>query len=132
MAKQNEKALGAINYLASQLGVNLNDQRIAIATDTESAKVRMHDGSLEAMIEPHRMRVYVESPRARGIIIQLVDHNKNLAPEGAVYEIMVYKHDDVDNCDEILNGDVLNVYVGRDGLILSEAGRHRAAELLKK
>ena len=131
MTEQNEEALPIINSLADLLGVNLNDQRVAIATERKSAKVKMHDDSVEVEVVPTNNRVVkIESPRAPGIWISLVDHRDPLAPEGAIYEIEAYMPArGEDDFDAALNGDVASVYVGREGIILCSAARMRAAKL---
>ncbi|MFA5855870.1 MAG: hypothetical protein WC867_00800 [Candidatus Pacearchaeota archaeon] len=131
MTNQNEEGLATIKYLADQLGVNLNDERTAIATASESAKVRMYNGSLEAKLIPtSRGAVTIESPRSPGIYIELVDHTKDvLAPVGAIYQITTYMPSKNDSGIQ-LNGDIYSVYVGKEGLILSQEARIRAANLL--
>ncbi|PLW79668.1 hypothetical protein C0585_06765 [Candidatus Woesearchaeota archaeon] len=117
MSKNNEKNLSTIMYLAEQLGINLDDKRTAIATPEEMSTARMYDGSLEARVIPNsRPAVEIETPRGPGIWIELVDHTRDLAPEGAIYQIRTYvpKEDH----KEGLTGDVYSVYVGKTGIML--------------
>lgn len=129
--KQTEESkpetLAAILCLAEQLGVNLGDHSVAITPQEGVGQVRMYDGSLEATLHSYDQNriVVVESPRAPGIRIELVDHRKDLlAPKDAIYSIMAYTPKE--EGDIFLNGDVGSIYVGREGLMLSGAGKKRA------
>lgn len=126
--KKAEK-LALLYGLADELGVDLADQRVAIATARKDATARMFDGSLEAKVIPtSRGSVEIETPRGSGIMIDLVDHKRDsLAPKEAVYVVKTYMPSDSGNLS--LNGDVASVYVGPQGIILNGAARMRAANL---
>ncbi len=138
MAKkeQNPEGLALIVQLAGKLGVDLENSHVAIATEEIGASVRMYDGSLEARILPssdHRC-MYVDSPRSPSIYIELVDHQRDTSvPDGAVYSIracMPLGNMGLKNYND-LNGDVWRVYVGKNGIILDDPARRRAADLVK-
>ena len=135
MTEQDKKALGAINYLAKQLGVDLGYQRLSVAVSGENARAVMHDGSLEANVGIERGGegfVAVESPNAPGIRINLVDHSKpSEAPVGAIYEIVAYRPIEGEP-NEVLNGHVHSVYVGKDGIVLDGRSRYRVWESQEK
>ncbi|MBS3088643.1 hypothetical protein J4402_02575 [Candidatus Pacearchaeota archaeon] len=127
--KQNVKGLALIVQLASELGVNLKDTKVAIATDKGSAKARLYDGSLEVnLYSLNRPTVTVDSPRNPGIVIALVDHQRDLAPEDAIYCITAHMPQQ-DGTNDALNGDVYSVFVGPKGIILDESARRRVTEL---
>ena len=129
--RQNVRGLAIIAQLAECLGVDLKNSKIAIATDKEEAKARFHDGSLEVTLLPLiRPTVRIDSPRAPGIYVQVVDHQREvLAPQDAIYQITAYMPDPADEMNNVsLNGDVYSVYVGRRGIILGDADRKRAVE----
>ena len=134
MAKTTVKkeAVSALKNLADLLKVNLNDSRIAIATARESATVRMYDGSIEAALVPTSQgTLYIESPRSPGVIVELVDHQKDvLAPADAIYQIQAFMP--TSDSRELLNGHIATIYVGREGLILNDAGLRRASEVYSK
>ena len=121
--KQNAKGLALIVQLASRLGVNLKDTEVAIATDKKPAKAKLYDSSLEVTLYSlNRPTVTVDSPRCPGVSIELVDHQRDLAPEGAVYCIRAYMPNQ-DGSNMALNGDVYCVFIGPKGIILDEPGR---------
>jgi len=134
---KNPERVALVAQLAEQLGVDLKDTSVATATANQSAKARMYDGSLEAtVVSSRRGSVYIDSPRSPSIFIELVDHQRDaLAPEGAIYCIqatMPKENPYGEQYYESLNGDVFNVYVGINGIILDDAERKRAAKLFKK
>lgn len=128
-----EAGLAALHTLADLLKVDLEGGQLAIATPDEEATARMHDGSIEARVVPTiRGTVYVTAPRSPGIVVELVDHTRNsLAPKEAIYEIRSYSPDPdrPAGTGTSLNGDVANVYVGPEGIILSDAARRMAQKL---
>lgn len=128
--EEDNKAI--IKYIAKQMGVDLDYSEIAIATPGNGAKVKMYDGSLEAIIFPtERGEVKINSPRAPGITIELVDHNKDYdAPKDAIYAINAYKI--IDNGTEALSGDIPLIYVGKKGLILCDSAIGIIKDSIKK
>lgn len=133
--KQNVRGLAVIAQLAEQLGVDLKDTHLAVATDKHEAKARFHDGSLEVtLLHLCRPTVRIESPRAPGIYIEVVDHQRDvMAPQGAIYCITAYMPDPTkENAGVFLNGDAYSVYVGKEGILLCDATRKRVTELLGK
>lgn len=123
-----EESLVIVRNLADLLGVNLSDGRVAVSTDKEEAKVMKYDGSIEAKINSSYVRptVRVESPRAPGITIELVDHTRDMAPENAIYAIRCFNPQN----DTQLNGDIHTIYVGCNGLILDRAGREKSSRII--
>jgi hypothetical protein len=128
---QNEKGLALIAQLAQQLNVDLKDSSVAIATESQPAKARTYDGSIEATVHSsNRNVVRIDSPRNPGICIEMVDHQRDmLAPKGAIYEIKAYMPDPTGEDRYTLNGDVFSVYVGREGIIIDKSGRNRIAAI---
>ncbi len=129
---ENSEILGALKILSDALGVNLSDLSIAISTEEKSAKVRAANNSLEATLISAFNVMNVESPRAPGIEIKLVDRNKDeplsvLAPPGAVYRIEAYRHLESGG-RESLSGDVNVIYIGYNGIILNENSKRHIAE----
>lgn len=133
--EQNVEGLALVVKLAGQLGVDLENSHVAIATETIGASVRMHDGSLEARILPlSTRRIIVDSPRSPSVYIELVNHQQDIsAPVGAVYCILACMPVDSmgQKSYQQLNGDVYRVYVGKNGIILDDPARRRAADLVK-
>lgn len=130
---QKESDLALLAQLADRLGSGLRDASFAVATDRQPASVRAFNNSIEAKLYTSG-DVTVQSPRAPRIDIRLVDPNNSyfcLAPEGAIYEITVCKPTE-NGPLESLNGDVATVYIGKNGIILDEPARRRAAELYEK
>jgi hypothetical protein len=130
-----KEAFAALKSLADFLKVDLKDTRTAVATPLNDASVRMFDGSLEARIVPTSSgTVYITSPRAPGIMIDLVNHQKDgLAPPEAIYCITSYMPlPDQGGAGEVLNGDVYSVYVGANGIILDDSALRRASELYEE
>ena len=131
--KQNPERLALVMQLAEMLGVDLKDSSLVIATDGKPVKVRVQDGALEATVtSADRPQVRIESLRAPGIYIEMVNHQRDSAPEGAIYRISAYMPQPIDPSGVALNGDVYEVYVGRNGIILDNAARERAARLYQK
>jgi hypothetical protein len=132
--KQNVKGLAILSELANMLNVNLKDSGLAIATDRKSAKVSFSDGSLEATLfsSLNGPTVKIDSPRNPGIWIEMVDHTRySDAPKGAIYRIISYMPER-EGRDISLDGDIFSIYVGREGLILSESAKERVTRFLKK
>jgi hypothetical protein len=129
--KQDPEDLAMINYIAERLGVKLDDQHEAVATKRKSGRVRMYDGSLEVEVLPTvNGAASVEAPKSPGVWIDLVDHTKDAAPEGAIYRISAYKRTgDGDNCREGLRGHVYHVFVGHEGIILDELSMRDVAKV---
>lgn len=117
MAKKDLK--GLLVHLAEQLKVNLGATNNAIATGETGGSVSMHDGSLKAIIPLNNLEsVRVQSPRAPGISVELINHNKDYAPAGAIYKITAYRQGEVPGQDTLLNEQLPAIYVGREGLLL--------------
>ena len=77
--------------------------------------------------------VMVKAENAPGIYIELTEGSSPPFPEGALYRIRAYVPDEKTGwITEILNGDIYTVYVGKNGLILDEPARMRAAKLYAK
>jgi len=132
--KQNEKALSLILSLAEELGVDLKDERTAIATEGATAKVKMYDNSLETTIfeRSNGAAAHIKAPRAPSILIELVNPMEDeFSPDGAVYKITAYKPKK-DKVHEALNGDVFSVYIGKKGIMLNDAAKLRIARKYKE
>lgn len=133
MAKRkNTEGLAIIAQLAEQLGVDLEDAHHAVATNQHDAVARYSDGSLEVRLTSFVSRpiVTIESPRSPGIYIELVDHQRDLAPEGAIYRIKAYMPDSNRKTGGTeLCGEIYCIYVGKEGIILDDISRR---DLLKK
>jgi len=87
-------AQAALQFLAEKLGhtISFEGSNCAIATSDQVAKAKMHDNSLEATVFPNAT-VEIESPRAPGIDVELIDHNDDKfvgAPPDAIYRIRTY------------------------------------------
>ena len=94
MSLRNSAKIALLRSLENALGVDLKDGRVAVATQKKNAEVRMDDGSLVATMNKPFDRTYlnVESPGNPGVLVQLVDHNKDShAPSEAVYQIKAYR-----------------------------------------
>jgi hypothetical protein len=132
--KQNPKNYALIAQLAEQLKVDLKDAQFAVTTPNKEAKARFHDGSLEVTLLPlNRPTVKIDSPRAPSIVVEMVDHQRDsLAPKEAIYVITACMPNPSDGRNYFLNGDVYDIFVGKGGIILSDSGRKRVAELLEK
>jgi len=132
MGDKNEGILGALKYIAGQVGVDLGGGDVSIATDKKCGRARTYDGLLEVTVYSSEVGVVeVESMRGQGVYVKLLDQGKKgLEPLGAILEIGAYTKGAQGN--ETLNGDVYLVYVGKNGIILSDAGGERAAKLYEK
>ncbi len=122
--------------LAERLKVNLDTKDCVIATPKKLAFARTSGGELEVMLSGSQEVVAVEGKRLPGIRISLIDHTNSLselAPAEAIYEISAYMPNSdkrfVGDGGTALNGDVATVYVGKNGIILDEPARKRAAKL---
>ncbi|MAH47993.1 hypothetical protein CMI37_19380 [Candidatus Pacearchaeota archaeon] len=119
----------AVAGVADLLGVDFSQNSIAVVTNEQTARSRTADGNVKVELWEDG-DVEVELDRGSGICLKLVDpHNPRFAnaPEGALYEISAYIPRE--GSKEPLNGDVASVYVGRDGIILNNAARHRVRKL---
>lgn len=129
--RQDSENLSLIMQLAEKLGINLKDSRLAIATRKQRAKARTHDGSLEITVidDLNRPTVRIDSPRASGIWVELVDNRKDSAPKGAIYRITTYMpyyllgSTEEFGLNALTGGDIYEVYVGREGIILNKPKR---------
>lgn len=132
MAKDPKKDREMLAYLTERLGIKTNPQ-LAIATPDRLAEARMFDGSLTVKVIPtFGGGVRVESPKAPGVYIQLVDHQRDYAaPAEAIYEITAYKPDEKGGTT-LNNGEVYSVYVGPRGIVLGAAEKAGLARLLNQ
>ena len=131
--KENPKSPAPTAQIMEQAGNGSNNSEFTIAKDNK-AKVRLHDGSLEVtLLSLGRPTALIDSPRAPGISVELVDHQNDYAPPDAIYCITAYMPNlSNKNAPICLNGDVYQIYVGSRGIILDDSARKRVAEILSK
>lgn len=121
MADANER-LALVHTLARELGVELEGSRVAVGEDAEA---RLRDGSLKARVssgydgQTFDGYVIVETPKAPGVIIELVDHEHGtIAPAEAIYRVKFFRRDDNGLIDlRYKDGSIPFFYIGRNGII---------------
>ena len=119
------RASRALQELSDLLGVSTSDAHKAVATQGHPADVTTADGALSISVYDGGL-IEVESPRAPGVRISLVDHSKDsLAPPGAVYEISAYTPFEDHTVRLGEQADVSTIYVGPKGIILCDSGKAR-------
>lgn len=116
MANDNKEALGALYLLADALGVNLQENRVSIATPQHIAIARTYNGSLETKLYGTGI-VEVQSQNVGVLIEEVARLSDPFAPPGAIFRIRLA----VEPCNE----DVWCVYAGPGGIILSNDSINR-------
>jgi hypothetical protein len=113
--------------LLKELGIDLGDFKLAIASDSKEAIAQSKEGDITATVLPAG-HVIVEGSNTPEIFIEKVNPKNDDVPAGAVYRITT---NILDNSDFRIDGDVPYLYIGSQGIMLGEISKKKAITPVK-
>ncbi|MBN1644680.1 hypothetical protein JW851_01390 [Candidatus Woesearchaeota archaeon] len=113
------KKLALVKQIAKQLGINLKDVKLAIASDSEEAVAQSKNGDITATVLPAG-HIIINGHNKPEIFIEIVDYKKDNVPAGAEYKITTNV---LNNSDFRIDGDVPYFYSGSQGFMLDKISK---------